>query len=313
MKKCLLIIIIPFVTILAKDIKIGLVDSPTVFEKYQATAAADIEFNEYVEMFRDSTAALRQDIEKLNSELEAQKLVLSEEARLRKLDEIETLENKYDQLLQDVFGQGGKIDQKNEELIAPLLKKINEAVAKIAEQEGFQIILDLSEGIFYASSELEITSMVIDELNLEYGPTVLPTGEIRKVIGIFPFREQNPEAVDADLGQRCQNELYKALMTFTQQFKITSKTEINLEIVRRNLGTNVEDSDALKIGLMKLCDYIIIGDVSKYATRIEYTIVLHDVNENQEIMKRSNSVTEDIKLFEALNNDLRALLDKIEQ
>lgn len=313
MKKIFALIIIPIVCIFAKDVKIGFVESKTIFAEYQATAAADIEFTEFVNMYRDSAAILRNNVEKLTVELEAQKLVLSEESRLRKLDEIESLRKIYDQFLQVVFGQDGKIEQKNDELMTPLLKKINEAVAKIAELEGFQVILDLSEGVFYASSELNITNLVIDELNLEYGPAVLPGGEIRKIIAIFPFREMNSEAVDAELGLRCQSELYNAILAFTQQFKTINKISINAEIWRRGFASNVEDEQAILIGLTLLCDYIIIGEVSKYATKTEYTIYLYEVDTEEQIMKKSGTVTEDIKLYESLKNNLMALLDKIEQ
>ena len=68
----------------------------------------------------------------------------------------------------------------------------------------------------------------------------------------------------------------------------------------------------VRIAHSLLCDYIIVGSVSKFATKIEYTISLKDVGKNMEIDKKTNSITEDIKLYEFLNNDNRALLDKIQ-
>jgi outer membrane protein len=307
-----LLLILPITTIFAKDAKIGFVDSDRIFKEYQATAAANLEFNDFVDTYRDSAANLRQKIEQFKTELESQKLVLSEEARLRKLDEIESTTQKYNYFLQDVFGSGGKVEQKNDELMAPLLKKINDAVAKIAQQEAFAVVLDLSEGVFYAGNELDITDMVIKELNLEYGPQTLPTGEVKKIIAIFPFREENTEAADGHLGQRCQDELYKIISGFSQ-FKFISKTNINMEIVRKGYGTNLEDNQAYNISHTLLCDYLIIGSVSKFATKIEYTISLKDVKATKEINKKKSTVTEEIKLSEFLNNDFRALIDKIQQ
>ena len=312
MKRYFLLLIMPFVLILAKEAAVGFVDSERIFKEYQATAATNIEFNEFVNTYRDSATILKQNSEELKAELEAQKLVLSEEARLRKLDELESLTRDYNQFLQNVFGGGGKIEQKNDELMTPLLKKINDAVAKIAEQEGFAVVLDLSEGVFYASNELDLSSLVIDELNFEYGPQILPAGEIKKVIAIFPFREENTEANNVDLGQRCQDELYKAIKSFSQKYKIISKSDIKMEIIKRGYGKNIDDNQAYSIAHSLLCDYIIVGSVSKFVTKIEYTISLKDVGKNMEIDKKSNSITEDIKLYEFLNNDTRALLDKIQ-
>jgi outer membrane protein len=296
-----------------KDVKIGFVDSERIFDEYQATAAAQVEFDEYVSTLRDSAAVLKLKIEQLQSELEAQKLVLSEEARLRKLDEIESSTKEYNGFLQDVFGHDGKVEQKNEILMTPLLKKINDGVANVAQQEGFTIVLDLSEGVYYASTELDLTDLVIDELNLEYGPQTLPSGEAKKVIAIFPFREENTEATNADLSQYVQDELYKVINAFSQQFDIVSKMDIRSEIIRRGYGRNLDDTQAYSIAHTLLCDYIVIGSVSKFATRIDYTMSLKEVATSTDMDKMSGSVTEQIKLTESLNNNLKALIQKIQQ
>lgn len=314
MKKLLFPILLLLNITLAREVKIGLVDAERVMNEYQATAAATAEFNQYVFTFRDSAALLKRKIDELKTELDAQELVLSEEARLRKIDEIEALTESYNQFLQNIFGTRGKVEQKNDELMAPLLEKINNAITKIAEQEGFEIVIELSEGVYYALSELDITDMVINELNLEYGPTTLPTGEIKPVIVILPFREENPEAINAGLGQVCQDELYRTIRIFSGRYTIIDKTTINMEIVKRGLGVNViDDNQAYEIGSSLLCDYIIMGRVSKVSTKIEYTVMIKDVKEKTEVSRRTSSVTELVKLYEALNNDLRALLDKIQQ
>ena len=314
MMKYLFPIILVFYLVPAKEANIGFVDANRIMTDYQATAAASAEFNEFVNTYRDSAAALKRQIEQLQSESEMQELVLSEDARLRKQAEINALTASYNTFLQDAFGAGGRVEQKNDELMAPLLKKIDNAIAKVAEQEGFQVVLELSEGVYYASSDLDVTDLVINELNLEYGPTTIVTGEIKKAIVVFPFREENPEAVSAGLGQTIQDELYSAIRAFSNRFTITGKTTINMEFVRRGLGANVmDDNQAYEIGSALLCDYIITGRTSKISTKIEYTITLRHVKERREIARRTSNVTEVVKLSETLNNDLRALIDKIEQ
>jgi Skp family chaperone for outer membrane proteins len=296
----------------AKEVSVGFVDSERILKEYQATSAANIEFSEFVNTYRDSAAAVKQNIEQLKSELETQKLMLSEDARVKKLDEIGELTESYDRFLEQIFGTGGKIERKNDELMSPLLKEINNAVSKIAQQEGFSIVLDLSNGVFYASHELDLTDMVISELNVEYGPQTLPTGVMKKQIAVFPLREENIEATNADLGELCQNELYKIIHAFSQKFEIVSKNKINREIVKRGFGRDIEDNQAFEIARGLLCHYMIVGSVSKFATKIDYTIALKEVKTNREIGKKSNSLTEEIKLPEFLNNDLRALIEKIE-
>ena len=313
MKKNLLLLIIP-VFILAKEVKIGFVESKKIFSEYQATVSANSQFNEFVGSLRDSAGRFQVNIEKLKNELDAQKLLLSEEARLKKLDEIEILNRSYNQFLQDIFGPGGKVEQKNDELMAPLLKKINDAVAKIAQGEGFSAVMDLTEGVFFASPDLNLTDLVIKDLNREYGPQNIPTGEVKKTIAIFNLREMNDEAKNADLGQTCQNELYNATKTLGNKYNVISSGQLNSEIIKKGLPrNNVDESQAINIGASLLCDYIFLGQVTKSGNRVEYTIILKEVKGNREIGRRSSTVTEEIKMTETLNNDLRMLLSELKE
>uniref|UniRef100_A0A7V3VTV0 OmpH family outer membrane protein n=1 Tax=candidate division WOR-3 bacterium TaxID=2052148 RepID=A0A7V3VTV0_UNCW3 len=307
------IIFSPFIS-LAKEQKIGFVESSKIFAQYQATSSATQEFNDYVNACRDSAAKLQQNIQNLKNEFEAQKLMLSEDARLKKLEEIEKYNQIYNQYLQDVFGPGGKIEQKNDELMAPLMKKINDAIAKVAQQEGFSMILDLSEGIFYASPELNITELVINELNREYGVAATTPGAVKKYIGIFPLKEENSEAMAEKLGLTCQNELYNVLNSYAQTFNIVSKGQIIGELNKRQWNYNMTDENQIiQIAKATLCNYIVKGSVSKIGNKIDYTLRLIDVSSMQEIKNVSNTVTDDIKFSESLRNDLINLIEALKQ
>jgi outer membrane protein len=311
MKNLSLVFFIALFFLYGAETNMGFVDSERIFNEYQATTAANIELNDFIKTHRDSAAVLRQSIEDLKAELNDQKLMLSEEARLRKLDEIESQTVVYRAFLEEYFGDGGKVEQKNDILMAPLLKKINDAVSKIAQQEGFAVILDLSDNVFYASSELDLTDLVINELNLEYGPQTLPTSELEKQIAIFPFREENTEADKDNLGERCQDDLYRAAGGLGK-FKFFSKASVKQEMDKRHIVENIDDSEAYGIGTYLQCDYIVVGRVKKQANKIDYTIILNDVKKNQEIDRKVLTGIDEIKLFEHLNNDLRALIEKIQ-
>lgn len=314
MKRMLFLLALGSLVFGAKEVKIGFVESQKIFKDYQATTSANNQFNEYVAALKDSAFKLQTGIEKLKGELETQKLVLSEEARLRKLDELDALNRSYNTFLQDIFGPGGKAEQKNDEIMAPLMKKINDAVSKIAQQEGFAVVLDLSEGVYYASGELNITDLVLTELNREYGLQNIPVPGTKKTITVFPLQEKNNEAETAKLGQECQNVLDNALKPFGQKFNLVSANQLNTDITKKGLGRNdIDETKAIQIALPLLCDYIIMGTVSKSGTRIDYTLSLREVKSKQEIGHRSSSVSEEIKLTETLTNDLRYLLSELKQ
>ncbi len=312
-KLILFIVILPLI-LFAKEQKVGFVESSKIFNQYQATSSANQEFNEYVGACRDSAAKLQLAVQNLKNEFDAQKLMLSEEARLKKLDEIEKYTQIYNQYLQDVFGPGGKIEQKNDELMAPLLKKINDAIAKIAQQEGFSMVIDLSEDIFYASPELNITDLVINELNREYGIATTIPSAMKKYIGILPFKEENNEAITENLGMRCQNELYTVLNNYSQTYNIVTKGTIMAEFTKRQWDYKmIDENQAFQVAGFAMCNYIIMGKVSKTGTKIDYTISLRDVSSKEEIGRRSNTVNDDIKFSESLKNDLMILIESLKK
>lgn len=314
MKKFVLFLALAPALFGARDIKIGFIESQKIFQEYQATIAANNVFNEYVAALKDSAGKIQANIEKLKNEMEAQKLVLSEEARLKKLDELDNLTKSYNNYLQSNFGPGGKAEQKNDELMAPLMKKINDAVSKIAQQEGFLVVLDLSEGVYYASGELNITDLVLTELNREYGPQIIPTTGTKKSLAVFPFQEKNNDAVTANLGQQCQNELNTALKSYAQKYNIIGSGQINDALLRKNINrNNIDDNQAYQIAVTLLCDYIITGTVTKSGTQIEYVIYLKEVKTKQEIGSRRSVVTEINKLTESLTADLLTLLKDLKE
>ncbi|MEO0094394.1 MAG: OmpH family outer membrane protein [candidate division WOR-3 bacterium] len=312
-KLIVILITLPFF-IFAKEQKIGFVESSKILAQYQATASANEQFNEFVNACKDSAAKLQLTIQNLKNEFDAQKLMLSEEARLKKLDEIERQTLIYNQYLQDIFGPGGKIEQKNDELMAPLLKKINDAIAKIAQQEGFSMVIDLSEDIFYATPELNITDLVINELNREYGIVTTIPSAMKKYIGILPLKEENSEAMAENLGMRCQNELYAVLNNYSQTYNIVTKGTIMGELTKRQWDYKmIDENQAFQVAGFAMCNYIVMGKVSKTGTKIDYTISLKDVSSKEEIGSRSNSVTDDIKFSESLKNDLMILIEALKK
>ncbi len=312
-KAVLIILMIPLL-LSAKEQKIGFVESSKLFAQYQATSSANQEFNEYINVCRDSAAKLQLTVQNLKNEFDAQKLMLSEEARLKKLDEIDKYTQIYNQYLQDVFGPGGKIEQKNDELMAPLLKKINDAVAKIAQQEGFSMVIEISEDIFYASPELNITDLVINELNREYGVATTIPSAMKKYIGILPFKEENTEAINENLGMRCQNELYTVLSNYSQTYNIVTKGAIMAELTKRQWDYKmIDENQALQVAGFAMCNYIVMGKVNKTGTKIDYTISLTDVSSKKTMGSRSNSVNDDIKFSESLKNDLMSLIEALKK
>jgi outer membrane protein len=74
--------------------------------------------------------------------------------------------------MQDIFGENGEAARRNKELTEPIVEKINGVIEKVAEEEGFTLVLDSSQGVIvYADKEIDITDMIIARLDTEMEAT----------------------------------------------------------------------------------------------------------------------------------------------
>ncbi len=89
---------------------------------------------------------------------------LSDASKEAARNEIVALEKEANTYEDEFFEQGGAMDKKKQELMLPLETKVREAVDKISEAKGYDIVLDLSvaQVAIYKKANLDITQDVID-------------------------------------------------------------------------------------------------------------------------------------------------------
>ncbi len=297
----------------AKETRIGYIDSERIFREYEAASEAKRAFNEEVEKYRAKADTMKRELQKAEEEYEAQKPMLSEEARAAKEQEIAGLRKRFTDFTQSVWGEHGKLELKQQELLAPLVKKINEAVKKIAEKEGYTMILDVAErSIVYAEPGLDITDEVIAELNKEYRPVLAIR---KKKIAAFPLFEKNKEAVDENLGEECLDILYAELGNFEGKrtdIKLISKTEVENALSRRSI-TNVDEAMARDIGRILDADYIFTGTVEKRGDAIKLELTLFEPKTGKTYPKKEAQAPKREFLKESLLNLFQGFLSYIKK
>jgi outer membrane protein len=89
----------------------------------------------------------------------------SQMIRQTKESELLEMQNKIQAFQQSASQQ---LQQRNYELMQPIYTRIQEAIDKIATQEGFTYILDISRGsvVFSANNSQNINSLVLSELGV---------------------------------------------------------------------------------------------------------------------------------------------------
>ncbi|MCK4547938.1 MAG: OmpH family outer membrane protein [Candidatus Eisenbacteria sp.] len=154
--------------ILAADIKMGYIDSVRLLAEYGVADEAQQTLDKELKAWEEEAEQMHGEIMSMANELESQRLMLSE-AKLQERDaELRQRQMDYERFVQSIWGQDGKAVQRNVELTRPIIEKINEILARIGEEEDFDIIFDAANGsIAYGKASLDMTERVLEELNKE--------------------------------------------------------------------------------------------------------------------------------------------------
>ncbi len=151
------------------QLKVGYVNSQQVMEKFKDALDVRKQLAEFNTQWESEARDMQKQIQKLQEELESQSLLLSDQRKQEKVQQIQTLGQQYQLFLQTKWGQQGEGVKKEVELLQPVYEKINAAIKKIGQAEGYQYIFDVVAGnILYASDDQpNLTEKLLAELNKE--------------------------------------------------------------------------------------------------------------------------------------------------
>ena len=108
-------------------------------------------------------------LDKMYKDYEAEQVMLSEDLRKKREDEIFNKEKEVRDLQRKRFGFEGDLFKKRQELIKPIQDKVFNAIQKIAVAKQYDFILDKSEGItvIFADPKLDKSEDVLKELGVK--------------------------------------------------------------------------------------------------------------------------------------------------
>ena len=150
------------------DLKIAHVDSKMIFEKYSETKKAQKDYDKQVAKWEQDAAAKQKDLMEMKDRLEKQSLMLSEEKKKQLEADFLKKKSEYEQFVQKIYGKEGDLFQKNQEISDPIIQKIKKTIQDVANQEGYDMVLDRAAGaVVYWKKENDLTQKVLDLLNKE--------------------------------------------------------------------------------------------------------------------------------------------------
>ena len=160
-------ITIIFGILLSADMKIGYIDSNRIMQELDEVREVRVQLEKEQRRMEVEMQQMIGRRDSLVQAYELQKILLVDEnKRIEKEREIQMLEQNIERFQMEKFGpNGGEIYKLQNQLLAPVLSKIDAAIQKIGKERGYNYIMDAVSGaLVYAIESHDLTDEVINEL-----------------------------------------------------------------------------------------------------------------------------------------------------
>jgi len=148
------------------QLKIRYINSQRILADYPEAQEIQKKLDELRASYEKEYNQMLQEYDRLAKELESQSLLLSPEKKAEKEKQLQELGIKIEKYRLEKLGPEGEFFQQNQKLTQPLFDKINQVIQKVAEEEGYDFILDVVQGVvLYAKPEYDVTDRILEELN----------------------------------------------------------------------------------------------------------------------------------------------------
>lgn len=145
---------------LSAEQKIGFVDIRKAIEATKAGKKVKTDLEADFKKREKDLTKQADDIKKMNQDYEKKNLVLSDDAKLKKQQEINEEMQKYNVAVQK---NTGDLRKKEQELMEPIFKKMQTVINTIAKDENYTLILQNRENILFAAKDIDLTDKVVQK------------------------------------------------------------------------------------------------------------------------------------------------------
>ena len=164
MKKIILIAIVVFTTVSVSFAqKIGYVDTDYILGKIPEYKAAQAEIDKTSVDWQKEIEAKYGEIDKLYKIYQAESVLLTDDMRKKRENEIINKEKEVKDLQKSRFGVDGELFKKRMELVKPIQDKVYSAVKQVAEKSGLAFIFDKAGqvALLYSNSKYDKSEDVL--------------------------------------------------------------------------------------------------------------------------------------------------------
>ena len=166
MKKLLIIAVALMISGALFAQKFAYIDSEYILNNIPAYKSAQDQIDKFSDTWQKEVEALYTNIDKMYKTYQSEKVLLTEEMKKKREEEIVSKEKEAKELQNKYFGQEGALFKKREELIKPIQDEVNKAMKEMAIEGGYSIIFDSSSGatLLYTDPKFDKSDAILQKL-----------------------------------------------------------------------------------------------------------------------------------------------------
>lgn len=147
----------------------AVIDTKYILDKLPEYKEAQKLLDQFSEQWQQEVDQKQALMDKMFKEYDAEQVMLSDELKKKREDELYNKEKELRDLQKKRFGFEGDLFKKRQELIKPIQDRVYNAVQKLAVEKQYDFILDKSEGItvIFADPKLDKSADIIRNLGVK--------------------------------------------------------------------------------------------------------------------------------------------------
>jgi outer membrane protein len=147
----------------------AVIDSKYILDKMPEYTDAQKKLDDFSKLWQQEIDQKQVAMNKMTKDYEAEQIMLPDNLKKKREDEIFNKEKELRDLQRKRFGFEGDLFKKRQELVKPVQDKLYNAVQKLALEKQYDFILDKSEGItiIFADPKLDKSEDILKSLGIK--------------------------------------------------------------------------------------------------------------------------------------------------
>lgn len=171
MKKIgLFIIVIAFTSGMSFAQKFAYIDTEYILNNIPSYKSAQDQIDKLSNEWQKEIEGKYGEIDKMYKNFQTEKVLLTDEMKTKREDEIVKNEQDVKDLQKKYFGRDGLLFKKRQELVKPIQDEVYNAVKELAVEQGYALIFDTSSntGIIYSNPKNDKSDEILQRLGYKH-------------------------------------------------------------------------------------------------------------------------------------------------